>query len=213
MALIGIVEDQVLFGSMLRDLCERDLDHEVQFVSHTGADAKRAFREHKVELLLLDLMLPDCEGPSLAGDLRALHPGSRILAISGALTPYMLHQAMSSRLDGFVDKGSPLPKLRDAISTVLKGDPYFTDFVTEARRELRTNPDSFLKLLTKAELSLMASFGQGLSNDEIADRHRLSATTVQTHRRNIMAKLRIHTSLDLMRYAIEQGFVSFSLSP
>ncbi len=209
MARLAIVEDQILFAELLSDLCVREFGHDVVFCTASGDEALQRLGEERVELLLLDLKLPDYDGPELAPKLRARAPSCRILAVSGETTPYMVHQALNARLHGFVDKGAPPAKLREAIDTVLEGNPFFTDFVISTHRQLGANPDAFTKILSPAELALMPIFGQGLTNEAIAEQRQLSASTVQTHRRNIMAKLGLHSSIDLMRYAIEQGFVSF----
>lgn len=207
MARLAIVEDQSLLLSLLRDLCERAFGHEVLVAVATRRELLDALPGADVEVILLDLNLPDGNGLEMAGEIRALAPRARIIAVSGETTPYMLHQAIEARLHGFVDKDSEPHVLRQAIEQVSRGEPYFSDFVTETSRRHLAASDSFIKVLSNAEVALMPLFGQGLHNEEIARRRNLSAATVQTHRRNIMAKLGLHSSLDLMNYAIKAGFV------
>ncbi len=207
MARLAIVEDQTLLLSLLHDLCERVFGHVVVIAASSRAELLAALPGTRVEIVLMDLNLPDGNGLEMAEDIRRLAPGARMIAVSGETTPYMLHQAIENRIHGFVDKDAAPEVLRQAIETVHSGSPFFSDYVAEAsRRELRAS-DAFVKVLSNAEVALMPLFGLGLRNEEIAERRGLSAATVQTHRRNVMAKLGLHSSLDLMNYAIKAGFV------
>ena len=207
MARLAIVEDQSLLLSLLHDLCERVFGHEVAVTASSRAELLHALTQTTIDVVLLDLNLPDANGIDLARELPALAPQARILAVSGEITPYILHQALEARIHGFVDKDSDPKVLREAIETVHRGEPFFSDFVTETSRRQLGASDSFVKVLSQTEVSLMPLFGQGLHNDVIARQRGLSAATVQTHRRNIMSKLGLHSSIDLMNYAIKSGFV------
>lgn len=74
----------------------------------------------------------------------------------------------------------------------------------------RADPKSFAKLLTDKELKLMGDFGLGYSNQEIAELRDMEVATVQGHRKSVMRKLNIRTSLGLMNYAIRTGFTRVS---
>jgi DNA-binding NarL/FixJ family response regulator len=209
MARLAIVEDQELFLLLLKDLCERKFGHEVVLTSTNRRDLLANLPKIPVDLVLLDLNLPDNDGPALASEIRAVQPTCRVIAVSGQTTPFMLHQTIEAGIDGFVDKSAPPANLKEAIDTVLGGAPYFTAFIKEARKQLRASPNAFTKVLSKTELTLMPLLGRGLANEAIATERGISIATVQTHRKNIMAKLDLHSSIELMRYAFAQGFVCF----
>ena len=207
MAKIAIVEDQTLLLTLLSELCERDFGHTVVFGAQTRADLLQKLPASGIEVLLLDVNLPDGDGIDIAREVKQIAPTCAIIAVSGETTPYTLHRAIEARIDGFVEKDAAPQTLREAIAAVVRREPFFTEFVTQTSRRHFSASDSFTKVLSNAEIVLMPLFGQGLHNDEIAKRRNLSASTVQTHRRNVMAKLQLHTSIDLMRYAIKAGFV------
>ena len=207
MAKIAIVEDQTLLLTLLSELCERDFGHTVVFGAQTRADLLQKLPASGIEVLLLDVNLPDGDGIDIAREVKQIAPTCAIIAVSGETTPYTLHRAIEARIDGFVEKDAAPQTLREAIAAVVRREPFFTEFVTQTSRLHFSASDCFTKVLSNAEIVLMPLFGQGLHNDEIAKRRNLSASTVQTHRRNVMAKLQLHTSIDLMRYAIKAGFV------
>ena len=207
MAKIAIVEDQSLLLTLLSDLCERDFGHEVIFGVQTRAELLEKLPHSGVQVLLLDVNLPDGDGIEMAQEVKQIAPGCAIIAVSGETTPYTLHRAIEARIDGFVEKDAAPATLREAIAKVRRRETFFTEFVMQTSRRHFAASDCFTKVLSNAEISLMPLFGQGLHNDEIARQRSLSASTVQTHRRNVMAKLDLHTSIDLMRYAIKAGFV------
>lgn len=212
MAKLAIVEDQNLLLNLLRDLCTQVFGHEVLICAASRRELLTALPHTGVEIILLDLNLPDGNGLEMADDIRRITPSARIIAVSGETTPYILHQAIAARIHGFVDKDSPPDILKEAIHRVSRGEPFFTEFITETSRRQLSASDSFTKVLSNTELSLMPLFGRGLHNEAIAAERSLSAATVQTHRRNIMAKLDLHSSLDLMNYAIKSGFVMLRTS-
>jgi two-component system response regulator NreC len=100
--------------------------------------------------------------------------------------------------------------LKLAISEVLKGRVFFAEVVQQVRQKLRVQPKSFPKLLTGREQELLPLLGGGLSNEEVARELSISRYTVQLHRRNIMQKLNLHRTPDLIRYAVNRGFAKLN---
>ena len=168
-------------------------------------------RKHKPDLVLLDLNLPDRDGLSITDELLTMDPELRILALSSECDDYTLYRVLNSGVHGYVDKnGQCMEILEQAINEVAKGRVFFTEVVQRVRQKLRVQPKSFPKLLTEREQTLLALLGGGLTNEEVALELRLSRHTVQLHRRNIMRKLNLHRTPDLIRYAVNLGFTKLN---
>lgn len=175
-----------------------------------AGDAKTALDEcRKIapDIVILDLELPDRDGLDLLDELRKAAPGGRIIALSSHTDDVTVHRVIQSGIEGFVDKtGQPMDALREAVATVTEGRRYLSPIVREVWKRLREEPAAFNKLLSDREQEILVLVGRGYTNSEIADQLGLRSITVQNHRCNIMAKLGLHSTSHLIRYATEKGF-------
>jgi DNA-binding NarL/FixJ family response regulator len=205
---ITVIDDHALMRDLLLKAC-RDA---VPGSTVSGAkDAKSGLalcRAEQPDLIVLDLALPDRDGLDLLGDLLAACPHSKVIGVSGYSDEFTLHRALQSKLHGFVDKKEQtLEQLAAAFHAVLAGKRYLSAAANKAHLSSRNNPAAFNKILSAREQQLLVFFGQGLSNEEIAARVHLSELTVRNHRCRTMAKLGLRTTAELIRYALEKGFI------
>lgn len=205
----GLVEDQAFFRDLIRDLIERHFHWRVDFAAATADEALAACQRKWPDLLLLDLHIPGGrDGIDLALQLLAAKPDLRILALSSQIDDFTLHRVVTSGIRGFVDKNSEGPEvLREAILKVAGGKVYFAEAVRRVKIRLASEPFSFKKVLSDREQQLLVFFGAGLSDEEVGAKFGLSKATTHTHRRNILRKLDLHNTPDLMRFSLLKGFV------
>src|SRR5690606_10611978 len=127
---------------------------------------------------------------------------AKIIALTSHADEVSLHRALKAKVHGFVDKNEqPLAVLKEAVHTVMRGQPYFSSAAQRLRAAMRNDPTEFSKVLSEHEQKLLSLFGEGLSNDEVGRRLGLAPGTVRNHRSQIMSKLDIHGTPELMRYA------------
>jgi two-component system response regulator NreC len=204
---IAVIEDHALIRDMLMVACREAVPGATVDGARDAASGLELARRLQPDVVLLDLGLPDRDGLDLLGDLFAASPGSRIIALSGYTDEFTLHRALHSHVHGFVDKNEqPLGVLREAIEAVMAGRRYFSSVAQRVRLTLRNDPAAFDKLLSEWEQTLLGLLGRGLTNDAIARQAGLSPVTVRNHRCRIMAKLGIHSTPELINYAIDKGF-------
>lgn len=166
------------------------------------------------DLLLLDLVLPDGDALDIMPEIFAFAPGVRVIALSSHIDEFTLHRALSSRVHGILDKNEqPVRILREAIAAVLDGRQYLSAFVQRLRASVRADPAAFDKILSDREQEVLRLIGEGLTNGQIAARLHISTSTAKNHRLNIMAKLDMHSTPQLIRYAIEKGFTRVPEGP
>lgn len=208
---IVIVEDQTMVRDLLVRACQSSLAKVTVEQAADGAKALERCQAMSPDLIILDLELPDGDGLDLLPKLRALAPGAKVIVLSSHTDDVTVHRVMQKHIEGFVDKNSqPLEMLREAVQMVMDGRRYMSPAVREVWSRLRDEPEAFSKILSDREQEILGLVGRGLTNSEIAEILGLRAVTVQNHRCNIMARLGIHSTSHLIRYANDKGFTRLS---
>lgn len=211
---ILIIEDHQLVRDMAALACRTLVAGATVELAGNAAEGIASCRRAPPDLVFLDLVLPDADGLDLVGELSSVAPSAKIIALTSFTDEFTVHRALRANIHGFIDKNAqPLDVLEHAVQTVLDGGRYYSAAVEKVRTSLRADPTSFAKLLSEHEQKLLSLFGEGLSNEAVAERLELSATTVKAHRRNILAKLGIHSTPELMNYALEKGFTRVRRKP
>ena len=204
---IAIVEDQTIVSEMLREYLQRVLRYEVVSVSGNGATALADIPRVRPDVVLLDLGLPDMPPKQLIRAVLAVAANAKVIAFTSLLNPVTLRLVEESKLHGYLDKWSDgVRGLQEAITTVLEGRPYRPVWFRERLSEARVMAHSFVNVLTEREEEVLALIGEACTDQEIAGRQGLSVAAAHAHRVRIMEKLDLHSTPELMRYAIDQGF-------
>lgn len=204
---IVIVEDHVMFREVLRKVCEQDLHHEVVGEAGDGDRAVQLVTEMKPDLVLLDLHLPNLDGFGVVEAVRKALPNVRILVLSSHCDEFTVFRAERAHVQGFVDKNSnTVATLQEAINEVMEGRAWFSESFLRVKVARNNDPFSFDKLLGERERSVLALVGEPLGDAEIARRLHISVETVEKHRYNMLRKLGLANTTELMRYAREHGF-------
>lgn len=205
---ILIAEDHRLFLELLKGLCERTFGYQVVGTAETGAETILLAKKVPHDVILLDLNLPDMDGVDAAKTLLAGESGVKIVAVSSQIDDYTLHRVMDCGIQGYVDKNAQSTEtLKVAIQTVAQGGIYFTPVMQQVRLAFKRDPDAFPKILSDREQQVLSLFGRGLSNEEVGRRLGIKPGAAMSHRRNIMLKLNLSGASELVRYALDHGFV------
>lgn len=204
------VEDDVLWGRAVRQMLRGSREVAHVGTAATAAQALALCRDRQPDLAVLALELPDADGFDLALTLANLPQPPRVLLLTVKADEVTLFRASYAYIAGMIWKtGRVRDALHCAIREVLAGRRYFPDDVRAAMRTIRTDPTAFFKILSGRELSLLPLLCQGFTDDQIAAQTGLCPATLRSHRQHIMAKLDLHRTADLIRWAAEKGFVDF----
>lgn len=164
------------------------------------------------DVLLLDLNMPGVDGLQALNELGKLELSLKVIVITTYLSSQLVQQCIAAGASGYLVKSEDLYQLTKMIDDVLAGNTVFPDF-SQQKPHAENNFsyfDEFLKKykLTKREVEIIRLVCGDLNSKEIADKLYLSTFTVQTHRRNIVKKLRLDDSkISLYRFASENGIV------
>ena len=202
---VVIIEDQRLVAEFLTLHCAT-LDLRVVQHCVTCREGRAAIRAHQPDLVLLDISLPDGDGLTLAKAVLDELPRVRILAVSSHRDPWTMLQVQRIGLHGFVDKNEQNPAvLSQAILAVLAGQVHSAPIVNESSAKIRRDPKAFIRVLSDYQTQILTMIGAAQTDQEIAAALGVSATTVQSRRRDIMRNLGIHSTPKLIHYALVNG--------
>lgn len=208
---VMIADDHTVVRQGIRNVLEDGGGLEVVAEAGNGDEALELAREHRPDVLLLDVTMPGKTGLEVTRELRDEGVESGILVLSMHDDPEYVLQAVRAGADGYVLKDVAPSELRKAIQTVHEGREYFAERVTHQlsvglRAELeREQRKSRLESLTPRETEVLVLVADGLTNREIAEKLDISPRTVETHRERLMTKLRIRTVAGLTRFVVEEG--------
>jgi two-component system response regulator NreC len=209
-----IADDHPLVRRGLRALLERDGEFDVVAEAANGYEAVELATLHKPEIALLDVGMPRLNGTDAATSIREKLPAVRIIIVSMHSDEGYVLRSLKAGARGYLLKASPEADVLAAVRAVAAGNAYFSpsitkllveDYMSEVRR--RGLQDSY-DLLSFREREILQCLTSGKSNREIADLLYLSVSTVETHRNNILQKLRLHSLADLILYAVRKGLIS-----
>jgi DNA-binding NarL/FixJ family response regulator len=196
---------------LLVGLLAREPDFSVVGDAGNGQEAIELAQSAQPDVLVLDIALPGLDGVEVARSVRVQQPQIRILALSVHADARFIHQLLNAGADGYVGKSSPVAELVRGIRTVMQGDIYLSPAI--ARQVLRGYAVAKGSVvvetaLGRRELQVLALLADGKRSQEIAGQLEISIATVESHRRNIMRKLGLHTIAELTKYALRKGLTS-----
>ncbi len=205
-----LADDHLLFRDGLRSLLQRTSGFEVVGEAADGLEVLRLVEKLLPDLVLLDVSMPGMNGVEAARGIAARAPGSRVLVVSMHADRRFVAESLRAGARGYLLKDSAFPEVLRAIRVVLDGHVYLSPAVTDVVAQDFAVHDppresSAFGLLTPREREVLQLISEGLATKEIADRLALSAKTIETHRRQIMDKLCLHSVAELTKYAIREG--------
>jgi two-component system response regulator NreC len=204
---IVVVEDQLMVRDLIVQLCRSALREAIVAQASDGRTGVELCRTAQPEIALLDLDLPDGDGLDRIAEIRRHSPETKIIVVTSHSDEFSIHRCLEANIAAFVDKCSlPIEAVGEAIAEVSAGRTFYSPVVARAKAQLRDDPQAFTKLLSAREQEVLRLLGEGYRNEKVAERLGVSPKTVLSYRRNIMAKLGVHSTPELIRYAYKKGF-------
>lgn len=212
MTRVLLADDHKLF---LDALCKMLADEPgIEIVGHTanGNDLLRQAMMVSADVVCVDVNMPDLSGVEVTRMLLAVNPKLRIIAVSATVERAYVIAMLSAGAAAYVSKGSAATELLNAIRTVLAGKTYLcpnaASVVTEMVRNAADVSRNPLSLLGARERQVLQLLADGMKPAQISGQLSISTGTVDVHRRNIMRKLELRGTAELVKFAIRNGLTS-----
>jgi DNA-binding NarL/FixJ family response regulator len=208
-----LADDHSIVRRGLRSLLE-EAGHSVVAEAADGLEAVQLVEEHQPDLLILDIGMPKLNGIEVAARTQKLArpPGVIILSMHGDES-YII-RALAAGARAYLLKSATDEDLLPAVRAVASGKPFFSPLVTAVlvedymrRLQARGLTDSF-DLLTDREKEVLQLLAEGRSNKEVATQLNVGLSTVETHRANLMQKLNLHSTAEIVLYAVRKGIIA-----
>lgn len=191
----------------------RDHGLEVVGESADGRETVKLAETLAPDVVIMDISMPLLNGIEATGQIVKHHPNTGIIILSMHLDETYLIRALNAGAKGYLLKDSAEGDLIPAVHAVMQGKPFFSPAITETMLEdharflqQRGLQDSY-DLLTDREKEVLQLLAEGNSNKEVAALLQLSPYTVESHRTNLMQKLGLHNTAEIVLYAVRKRII------
>ncbi len=213
---IILADDHVIFRQGMKRLIEEVPGLCVVGEASDGLELLSLLEDVVTDMVLLDIAMPDMRGIEATREIVKRFPQIKILMLTMHKNKEYLYHAISAGASGYLLKEDSDLELVTAIETIQKGDIYITSlFADELGEDLsnitREKIQTTIEPLSVREREVLKLIAEGLANKEIASAINISVRTVEAHRANIMRKLDLGNTAELVRYAIQIGITDFNL--
>jgi two-component system, NarL family, response regulator NreC len=179
-----------------------------------GAEAVRLCGEHLPDILILDIAMPKLNGIEVAARVQKLEPPPAVIILSVHADESYIIRALAAGARAYLLKSATDEDLLPAVRAVATDKPFFSPGVTAVLVEdyvrtlqARGLTDSY-ELLTAREKEVLQLLAEGRTNKEVATTLDLGLSTVETHRSNLMQKLNLHNTAEIVLYAVRKGIIA-----
>lgn len=208
-----VVDDHLLFRrGVIAALASRPTV-DVVGEAEDGEEAVAMTRQLRPDVILMDVALPACSGIEVTRRIKREIPGTKVIFLTVAEEDDVLFDAIRAGADGYLLKNLRIPQLLDAIESVMQGEaPLSGTIAAKILQEFQQMPSSAPQKeldepLSPREKEILSLIGEGLSNQEIADRLFISESTVKNHLRSILGKLHVRNRIQAAIMAERLGLV------
>ncbi len=207
-----LVDDHQLLTGSLSQLLAREPDIEVAGIAASVADTKALLRE-RLDVVLMDYRLPDGTGAEATRAIKTRWPNARVVMLTAVSDDETVLESIQAGADGYLTKDRAVDDIVGAVRAAHAGETLLPRAVimgiaqrVAAARD-RGGDRVRIEPLTPRELDVLRALTEGLSTPEICERLFIAPNTLRTHVQNIMGKLRVHSKLEAVAFALRHRLV------
>jgi two-component system response regulator NreC len=205
---ILLADDHALVRHGFRMILAAQPDMEIAGEAGNGREAVELAQKLKPDVVVMDVTMPELNGIEATRRLIEISPRTRVLALSMHKDAVYVREILRAGARGYLLKDSADSDLLAAVRAVAKGEGYLSPAVSDAvLSDYRRHVTDPLDLLTSREREVLQLIAEGKTNKEIATSLNLSVYTVEAHRGRLMEKLNLHSTGELVRFAVRSGLI------
>lgn len=205
---VFIIDDHPMVIEGIKSLLANSSVAEICGSAQEGYPALEALKEIDAEVALVDINLPDLNGIDLCGLLRKQFPKLKVLGLSTFKERSYITRMIGAGASGYLLKNASREELEDAITAAWRGQLYMS--LEAAAILTKPGPNTpELPLLTAREKEILQLIAEGMTNQEIAEKLFISPLTVDSHRKNLLAKFGVKNTAAMVRFAIEFKLIEY----
>ena len=204
---ILIVDDHPMVIEGLKTLLSDDNRVSVKTHFTNGQDTLDFLEQDTVNVILLDVNLPDINGVEMVDKILNIRGNVGILGLSTYSEPSIINQMIKNGVKGYLLKNATADELVAAISQVHQGNFYFGSEIQKILADSVSQESKDLPKLTRREKHILTLIADGKTTNTIAEELFISPLTVETHRRNLMQKLEVSNAASLIKIAVEKKLI------
>jgi DNA-binding NarL/FixJ family response regulator len=200
---VFIVDDHYIVIEGIRSLLQNEKD--IEWLGHAmNADSCMAFlHQQQPDVILMDINLPDKSGIDLCKEVKQKYSNVNVIGLSTFNQQSFIRKMIDNGASGYVLKNATQEELLEAIGSVMNGKIYYSNEVSQTLSDNKSNPI----VITRREKEVLLLITEGLTNAEIAQKLFISVTTVDTHRKNLLAKFDAKNIASLITVAIRMQLI------
>lgn len=214
-----IADDHQIFRDGIKALLGEAKDITLVAEAGDGNEAIKQLKKHNVDVVLMDINMPECNGVEATKQIKSKFPNVKVLVLTMYEDDHHVVDMLDAGASGYVMKNISRAELINAIHSVANGESYLSKeasdklvaHIIKSRKESNKKKEEVP--LTEREIEILKLIASELGPREIAQKLFISQRTVDTHRRNLMEKLRLKNTAGLVKYAIGKGFVDVPPKP
>jgi len=210
---VFITDDHEMYLEGLALLLGKQRDIQVIGTALSGKALLEQLQGLQTDILLLDVYLPDITEEELLQNIRASRPELKVIYLTLLRGTRYIHKLTRYNIQGYVLKNAPQPALLTALRAVYDGSSYFSkdihigDKGEDFRNTITIEDRQIDDILSRRELEVLKLICREYSNAEIAEKLFLSVSTVETHRKNLIAKLGVNNTVGLVKFALRHKLI------
>lgn len=204
---VFIVDDHPVVIEGIHSLLQNEKGFEWAGQAMNAQSCLGYFVNNTADVVLMDISMPGMDGVDLCKVMKEKYPGIMILGLSTFNQGLYIKKMMENGASGYILKNSSKEELLKAIHTVNSGCIFFSGEVGMALQEYQKSSQNDLPELSCREKEILGLIAEGYTNPQIAEKIFLSSFTVDSHRKNLLAKLNVKNTASLIRLAVERKLI------